>query len=83
MQKVVAYKWCDHPECQEEWKDRYSPTNSTGLVGQEVRETEFWVYTPGKGRKPPVIRVELCERHEGDLKVLFSSLLKHDMRRGE
>jgi hypothetical protein len=78
MQQVIAYKWCDHPVCQDEWKDRRVEGN---LISQDVREMELFIYTPGRGKKPPIIRIELCEQHEKELKEFFSAVFKYNMNK--
>ena len=74
MQQIVVVRWCDWPDCE-------GRGQSPG--GQTTREIEFWVYTPGRGRKSRPIRVEVCEEHEARLKSLYSAMAKYNMKRDQ
>jgi hypothetical protein len=75
MKEIKVVHWCDYPECSEAAKEF--------PMGQVTRDIEFWVYTPGKGRKPNPIRVEVCESHEAELKNLYYAMQKADQKRAE
>jgi hypothetical protein len=72
MQKIRVFTWCDHPECQA------NNTFENLPEGQETKPIVVWVYSPGKGRKTNHIKVEVCEKHEAELKDLYKQLLKFD-----
>jgi hypothetical protein len=73
MAKEVYYRaWCDYPGCRD---DHVHLIN-----GQETQPVEVWVYTPGKGRKPNPIKVEMCEEHLAEMKALYAHLSKFNQR---
>jgi len=72
MQKIIVHTLCDHPVCQEKFTFEDTPE------GQQTRPLMFWAYTPGRGRKSQVIRVEVCEQHERELKDLYQAMAKFD-----
>jgi hypothetical protein len=75
MKEISVVSWCDYPGCAEAAR-----TPKTAAIGQDVTPVEFWVYVPGKGRKPNTIRVEMCEDHIADMKLLFHTLGKFNQR---
>ena len=76
MKEVKVVAWCDYPGCAD-------GAVGSQPSGQETRDIEVWVYTPGKGRKPNQIRVEVCVDHEAELKGLYQALAKADQRKAE
>ena len=75
MKEIKVVHWCDYPGCAE--------SASESPMGQVTRDIEFWVYTPGKGRKSSPIRVEVCDNHEAELKNLYHAMQKADQKRAE
>lgn len=60
MQEIKVIYKCDYPGCADDHPE-----------GTEVMMTDVWVYTPGRGRKPKAVRVELCSEHLKFMKDLF------------
>lgn len=72
MKKVITITetWCDHPDCVEQRDDN----------DQKTQTVEMWLWTPGRGRKPNSITVDLCEFHLSEMKSLLSALAKYDQK---
>jgi hypothetical protein len=75
MKEISVVSWCDYPGCIDTAR-----TAKNASIGQDVTPVEFWVYVPGKGRKPNTIRVEMCEDHLTEMKALFHALSKFNQR---
>lgn len=67
MKEVRVLTWCDWPTCAESSRKK-SPE------GQETTNIQVWLYTPGRGRKPLPVQIEVCPAHLAEAKDLWQTI---------
>lgn len=72
--EITIITRCDHPQCRDKDKAEFPQ-------GQKTQDVEVFIYTPGRGRKPEQIKVEMCDEHIREMKDLFSALYPLDQNR--
>lgn len=61
MIEIIQIHRCDYPDCDET---------------ENVSGYNIWGYTPGKGRKPGVVAIDLCAKHLDEIKTLVAHFFK-------